>query len=100
MGRKETAAAVLLAVWLLAGNPTGSAPASAQAPLPGTISTSPALAHTVVVMGQGTTEAAPDQALITVGSQVTRASAQDAQAQASAVMNRVVQQIVALGVPR
>jgi uncharacterized protein YggE len=51
-------------------------------------------------MGQGTTEAAPDQALITVGSQVTRASAQDAQAQASAVMNRVVQQIVALGVPR
>ena len=100
MGRKETAVAVLLAVWLLAGNPTGTTPAGAQAPLPGTISTSPALAHTVVVMGQGTTEAAPDQALITVGAQVTRATAQDAQAQASAVMNRVVQQIVALGVPR
>ncbi len=100
MGKKETAVAVLLAVWLLAGNPAGSAPASAQPPAPPTISAPPALAHTVVVIGQGTTEAAPDQALITVGAQATRAGAQEAQSQASTVMNRVVQQIVALGIPR
>ena len=100
MGRKETAAAALLAVWLLAGNPTGSAPASAQAPTPSTIAALPALGHTVVVIGQGTIEAVPDQALITVGAQVTRATAQEAQALASAVMNRVVQQIIALGIPR
>lgn len=100
MGRKETAVAVLLAVWLLAGNPAGSAPASAQAPAPPTIPAPPGLAHTVVVIGQGAVEAAPDQALITVGAQVTRASAQEAQALANTVMNRVVQQIVALGIPR
>jgi uncharacterized protein len=100
MGRKETVAAVLLAIWLLAGNPTGSVPASAQAPAPSTIAALPALAHTVVVIGQGTIEAAPDQALITVGFQVTRTSAQEAQALASTVMSRVVQQIIALGVPR
>jgi uncharacterized protein YggE len=100
MGRKETAVALLLAVWLLAGNPAGSVPARAQAPTPSTVSASPALAHTVVVIGQGTIEAAPDQALVTVGAQVTRASAQEAQAQASTVMNRIVQQIMALGIPR
>jgi uncharacterized protein YggE len=100
MGRKETAAAVLLAVWLLAGNPTASSPVSAQAPTPSTIATPPAPAHIVVVIGQGTIEAVPDQALTTVGVQVTRASAQEAQAVASAAMNRVVQQIIALGISR
>jgi uncharacterized protein YggE len=100
MGKKETAAAVLLAVWLLAGNPTGSAPVSAQAPTPPTIAAPPAPAHIVVVIGQGTAEAVPDQALTTVGVQVTRPSAQEAQAVAGTAMNRVVQQIIALGIPR
>ena len=100
MGKKETAAAVLLAVWLLAGSPAGGAPVSAQAPTPSSIAVPRAPAHIVVVIGQGTTEAVPDQALTTVGVQVTRPSAQEAQAVAGTAMNRVVQQIIALGIPR
>jgi len=98
MGMKEIAAALLLAVLLLAGNPSGQVPATAQAPMPAPAS--PIRGQTVVVVGRGTAEASPDRAVITVGAEITRPSAQEAQMLASTVMNRVVQQLLALGIAR
>jgi uncharacterized protein len=54
----------------------------------------------ITVNGQGTVETTPDQATIMLGIQVTRPTAQDALDQANMVMDQIVRQIMALGIPR
>lgn len=45
-------------------------------------------------------EAAPDRAIVTVGAQITRPTAQEAQERTSATMTQVLRQVTALGIPR
>ncbi len=56
--------------------------------------------HVIVVTSQGSVEAAPDQATVDLGIQVTRPTAQEAQDQSAAIMDRVIRQVMALGVAR
>jgi uncharacterized protein len=99
MTRTPALAAASVALLLLAGNPAGAAPASAPFPPPG-VSVPLGAGKTIVVSGRGVVEAAPDRALVTVGAQVTRPTAQEAQERASATMNQVLKQVTALGIPR
>lgn len=99
MIRIPALAAASAALLLLAGNPAGAAPASAPFPPPG-VPLPLGANQTIVVSGRGVVEATPDRALVTVGAQVTRPAAQEAQERASATMNQVLRQITALGIPR
>ncbi|TMI91013.1 MAG: DUF541 domain-containing protein [Bacillati bacterium ANGP1] len=106
-----TAAAVLAGTAaLLAGNAARGADridgwnigtAAAQAPMPPHGGPGPVPPdQTIMVSGQGTVEAMPDQAMITVGFQITRPTANDAQDRASRAMTQILEQIAAVGVPR
>lgn len=96
---KTVAAAALVALLILIGTPAGAAPASAPFPTPdGSSAFLPGQA--IVVSGRGVAEAAPDRALVTVGTQVTRPTAQEAQGLAGATMMQVLKQVTALGIPR
>src|SRR2546429_4422801 len=103
-------AAVVLAgtAALLAGSPAGKANrleppqgAIAQMPVPPRGAPGAMLPdQTIVVNGLGTVEATPDRATITVGSQITRPTANDAQDRASRTMTQILNQITAVGIPR
>lgn len=92
------------AALMLVGNPAGAAPAVIQAqvtppgvPAPG----SPfPFGQTIAVVGHGTVEASPDRALVTIGAQVIRPTAQEAQERVSGTMTQVLQRVMALGIPR
>jgi uncharacterized protein YggE len=53
----------------------------------------------IVVTGEGSVDAAPDQATVSLGVRVTGPTAQDAQNQSSAITERVIGRITALGIP-
>lgn len=56
--------------------------------------------NVIVVTGRGSVDAAPDQAAVDLGIQVIRPTAQEAQDQGSAIMDRVIRQVAALGIAR
>jgi len=56
--------------------------------------------QTIVVSGLGTVEATPDRAIIAVGFQITRPTANDAQERASRTMTQILDRVMALGIPR
>ncbi len=56
--------------------------------------------HVIVVTGRGSVEATPDEATVVLGVQSVRPTAREAQDQSSAVMDQIVRQILALGIPR
>ena len=56
--------------------------------------------HLIVVTGEGSVEAAPDEAMLTVGVQTVRKTAQDAQSGTNTVIDEVIGRIAALGIPR
>ena len=103
-------AAVVLAgtAALLAGSP--AARANRLEPPQGTVAQMPPMPsyggpgaspdQTIWVNGHGTVEAMPDRAMITVGFQITRPTANDAQDRASRAMTQILEQIAAVGVPR
>jgi uncharacterized protein len=104
MVRTSILAAATAAALVLAGNPAGAAPvvAPAQVMPPGVPASGlpfPA-GQTIVVVGRGTVEAAPDRALVTLGAQAIRPTAQEAQERVSATMTQVLQRVMALGIPR
>jgi len=91
--------AAFLVALVLAGNPAGAAPASPPFPAPG--GAPPSFpGQTIVVTGRGIAEAAPDRSLVTIGAQITRPTAQEAQERVSATMNQVLSKLTALGIPR
>lgn len=96
-----TACAVVLAALAMTGlAPSASlaqGPAIAPSPAPGPHESGQNL---IVVTGQGSVEAAPDQATVDLGIQVLRPAAQDAQDQSSGTIDRVIRQITALGISR
>lgn len=104
MFKTSMLAAATVAALMLAGNPAGAAPVvmPGQVPPPGV----PApgfpfpVGQTIVVLGRGVVEAAPDRALVTIGAQAIRPNAQEAQAQVSTTMTQVLQRVMALGIPR
>ena len=104
MTKLSILAALAAAALILTGNPAGAAPAVAQSqvtppgmPVPGFPFP---VGQTITVIGQGVVEAAPDRALITIGAQVIRPNAQEAQERVSSTMTQVVQRVMALGIPR
>ncbi len=102
MNKTRTILAACIAALMLEGGPAGAAPASAPpsfVPAPGV--PEPRLpAQSIIVTGRGTVEATPDRAIVTVGAQVTRPTAQEAQERTSATMTQVLRQVTALGIPR
>lgn len=73
-------------------------PAPTIPPLPGG---RPVLAdRTIAVTGTGSVDAPPDQASVSLGVQVQRPTAQEAQDQSNATMTQIVTKILALGIPR
>ncbi len=105
MIRTSILAAVTAAALTLAGNPAGAAPAGAPTPLPSPGVPAPGFPYpfygqTIVVVGRGVVEAAPDRALVTVGAQAMRPTAQEAQERVSGTMTQVLQRVMALGIPR
>jgi uncharacterized protein len=56
--------------------------------------------HVIVVNGQGFVEATPDEATISLGVETIRPAAQEAQAQSNTAMDKIVRQILALGISR
>ncbi len=56
--------------------------------------------HVIVVTGEGSVDAAPDEATLTVGVQTLRKTAQDAQAGPNTAIDEVIGRIAALGIPR
>ena len=58
------------------------------------------LSHLIIVMGQGSIEATPDRATVTLGIEVIRPTAQEAQERSSTVMEQIVSQVGQLGIPR
>ncbi|HLJ58312.1 MAG TPA: SIMPL domain-containing protein [bacterium] len=57
-------------------------------------------ARVIVVTGEGSVDATPDQATVTVGVQTVRRTAQDAQNANNAAMTQVIHQVTALGIPK
>ena len=101
MTKARILVASLAAAILLAGNPAGAAPATAQTPVPAPGALGPIFpGQTIIVTGRGTVEAMPDRATVSVGSQITRPTAQDAQQRAGATMTQIIDRITALGIPR
>lgn len=101
MARARMVAAGLIAAVALAGYATAGTPASTAAP-PSTPADSPPTSpgQRIIVTGRGVVEAAPDRAIVTVGAQFTRATAQEAQEVASMTMTQTLRQVMALGIPR
>jgi uncharacterized protein len=114
MIRTSILAAATAAACMLAGNPAGAASvvAPAQVPVapgvpaaqispPGPPAAFPfPVGQTIAVVGRGTVEAAPDRALVTIGAQAIRPTAQEAQERVSGTMTQVLQRVMALGIPR
>lgn len=111
MMRTSMLAAATAAALMLAGNPAGAAPGMppAQVSPPGAPVPAPGVpapgfpfpvGQTIVVIGRGSVEAAPDRALVTIGAQAIRPNAQEAQERVSATMTQVLQRVMALGIPR
>ena len=90
-----------VAALTLVGNPAGAAPAPSPLPVaaPGAPASVPA-GQAIVVNGRGIVEATPDRALVNIGAQITRPTAQEAQERLSTTMNQVLSKIIALGIPR
>jgi uncharacterized protein len=91
-------------LWTVLGSCTlaALAPAASMAqegPMPDPGVTPFLTRHTIVVIGHGAVDAPPDQATITLGVQIIRPTAREAQNQSSAAMNQIVRQITAVGVP-
>ncbi len=80
-------------------SPIIAPPSPVVPPSPGTGLREPA-GNVIVVTGQGSVDAVADVAIVGLGFQVTRPTAQEAQDQSSATMDRVIRQITALGIPR
>ncbi len=55
--------------------------------------------HTIVVNGVGAVDDTPDQAMVTLGVETIRTTAQDAQNANSAAMTEIIRQVTAAGVP-
>lgn len=90
----------VIAALALTGYAAGT-PASTAAPPPipaDAASRSPVSG--IIVTGRGIVEAAPDRAIVTVGAQFTRATAQEAQEVTSMTMAQTLRQVMALGIPR
>lgn len=113
MIRTSILAAVTAAACVFAGNPAGAAPVVTPAQVPAApgvtaaqISPGPPgafpfpVGQTIVVVGRGAVEAAPDRALVTIGAQAIRPTAQEAQERVSGTMTQVLQRVMALGIPR
>ena len=101
MNKTRTILAACIAALMLEGGPAGAAPASAPSFVPAAGVPAPRLpAQSIIVTGRGTVEATPDRAIVTVGAQVTRPTAQEAQERTSATMTQVLRQVTALGIPR
>jgi len=101
MNKTRTILAACIAALMLEGGPAGAAPASAPTFVPAPGVPAPRLpAQSIIVTGRGTVEATPDRAIVTVGAQVTRPTAQEAQERTSATMTQVLRQVTALGIPR
>ncbi len=97
MARFRALPAALVSLALLAFSPT-AAPAQGAPPRP---PVAPGEAGRIItVTGHGSVDATPDEATITLGVQTIRPTAQEAQDQSAAAMDRIVRQIAALGVPR
>jgi uncharacterized protein len=104
MYRISMLAAATAAALMLAGNSAGAAPVvtPGQVTPPGVPAPGfpfPA-GQTIVVVGRGVVEAAPDRAFVTIGAQAIRPNAQDAQERVSSTMTQVLQRVSALGIPR
>ena len=92
-------------LWTLLGSfllvvlaPPASLAQGGPIPQPGPMP--PMAGHVIVVTGRGSVEATPDEATVALGVQSVRPTAREAQDQSSAVMDQIVRQIVALGIPR
>ncbi len=57
-------------------------------------------ARTIIVTGEGSVDATPDQASLTIGVQAVRPAAQAAQNACNAGINDVINRIMALGIPK
>jgi uncharacterized protein len=91
--------AAFLVALVLVGSPAGAAPIFPPVPAPGGAApTFPGQA--IVVTGRGVAEAVPDRGVVTLGAQITRPTAQEAQERVSATMNQVLSKVTALGIPR
>ncbi len=92
--------AALAALALLSLSPAPSvAQGAPMPPVPGP-SAPPASGNAIVVSGQGSVDATPDQATVAVSVQTIRPSAQDAQSQSSAAMDQIIRQVMAMGIAR
>ncbi len=105
MIRTSILAAVTAAALMFGGNPAGAAPAVAPAPVPSPGVPAPGFPYpfygqTIVVVGRGIVEEAPDRALVTIGAQAIRPNAHEAQERVSGTMTQVLQRVMALGIPR
>jgi len=100
MGKVKATFVFALAAAVLAGFPSATAPARAQAPPPPMGASAEMPGRMILVTGHGVAEAPADRATITVGVQTSRPTAQDAQERTSAAMNQIIGRITALGVPR
>lgn len=103
MIKTRALAAAGIAALIFAGNPAGApaAPGPAPFPTPQGATAFPYFAgQAIVVSGRGVVEAAPDRALVNIGVQTTRPTAQEAQERASTTMAQVLRQVTALGIPR
>jgi len=73
---------------------------TSPAPVPGGPAPGRMMAErTIIVAGDGTVEAVPDRAVITLAVTVVRPTAQEAQRQSGMAMAQIVKQLLALGLP-
>lgn len=82
---------------------TPSQPASAITSSPATATTSPAPAHepaTITVSGRGSASAAPDRAQVSLGVSSQKVTAAEAQADVNAALNRSLEALSALNIPK
>lgn len=56
--------------------------------------------NVIIVTGQGSVDATPDEAMVALGFQVIRPTAQEAQDLSSTTMDRILRQVMAIGIPR
>jgi uncharacterized protein YggE len=89
-------AAALIVAAVLASRPLAAAPV--PSPLPGFAGAEGR--QTIAVIGHGTVEAAPDRAVVTLGVQETRPTAQESQERVNAAMTQVLARLTGLAIPR
>lgn len=96
-GRAVPAAAVAQSA-PAASQPAPAIATSAQ-PLPPVATPNPSLVHGIVVTGTGQVQVKPDQAVVTAGVRSRASTAQEAQADNNAAMQKVIDAIKGLGIP-